>query len=361
MTARLALLVGSLAIAGCRCGDGEPAGGPARPGPAAGTERPSPAPTQAAPEPAPTQAATPAPTQATQPAATKPAATVPDGPIPIDPYPAGTDEEAFLAAAGALPAWTAVRERSRLLGRQGNRGAAWGLLRRDPDGQLWLVDPIESAAVLGIRLAGAGGRALAADGGRAVAWGAWLADGSRWVWQVERLVTLPPAGAKQAALADPLPLPPLPGHLVAELPQPPEGAVPPSQLQKAGPILFVVVAPPAKPGDGWTIADQGGKTPPGALLVLPGEAAIYGGLDYLSRDERWPLEPGAWYAVSVAAPGRPRPGKPAAPSKPRPAGKPPGPGDLPVLRAAGPPVRVPPPAPPAGRAPKKAGAKVRDR
>ncbi len=271
------------------------------------------------------------------------------------------DEATLLASA--RPAWAAVRERAGLLSRQGHHGGAWGLLRRDADSQLWLIDPIETAAPLGIRLAGAGGRALDAGAGRIVAWGAWVVDDQRrWVWQVERMVALSPAGSDQARrLPDPLPTPPLPGHLVAELPQPPEGALPPSQLQKSGRIVFVVVAPPAKPGDGWTIADEA-KGQPTALLVLPGEAAIYGGLDYLSPDERWPLATGAWYAVSAV--GSTRPSRPSRAARPpaRPAGKPPAPGDLPVLRAVAPPARVPPPAPPPpARKPKKAGATVRNR
>ena len=269
-------------------------------------------------------------------------------------------EAAFLAAAGARPAWTAARDRADLLARHGHRGAAWGHLRRDQSGQPWLIDPTETAATLGIRLAGSGGRALDAGSGRVVAWGAWAVDDQRrWTWQVERIVALP-AGARQTAPPDPLPSPPLPAHLVGEQPQPPEGAVAPSQLHKSGPILFVVVAPPAKAGDGWIIADQGGKAPPTALLVLPGEAAIYGGLDYLSADERWPLAVGTWYAVSAAAGKSSRARPSSAPSKPSVRGKPPAPGDLPVLRALAPPARVPPP-PSASKKPAKAGATVRDR
>jgi hypothetical protein len=108
--------------------------------------------------------------------------------------------------------------------------------------------------------------------------------------------------------------------------------VPPSARQGAGPILFRVVAAPAKPGDGWTIADQA-KGEPSAALLLPGEAAVYGGLDYLSPDERWPLAPGQWYVAQVVPPGKPR--------------RQPKPDELPLLRASAPPARVPPPAPPA--------------
>ncbi len=360
MRASLAMLVALTIAAGCRCGDddvaapgaaadaaaGRVAGPPVtdgeRRGEGAGVvSRPSGSP-----------GASPS-----GPATGSPAVTAsPSGPATGSP--AVTDEPAFLAGAGARPAWTAARDRAGLLARHGHRGAAWGLLRRDDKGQTWLIDPTETAATLGIRLAGSGGRALDAGTGRIVAWGAWAVDDQRrWTWQVQRMVALP--AVKQPAPPDPLPSPPLPVHLIGELPEPPQDALAPSQLQKSGPILFVVVAPPAKPGDGWTIADQGGKAPPTALLILPGEAAIYGGLDYLSADERWPLVAGTWYAVSAAAGKSPRTGRPAAPSKPGP-GKPPAPGDLPVLRATAPPARVPPP-PSASKKPAKAGATVRDR
>lgn len=371
MRASLALLVGSLAIAGCRCGDDAPAPDVADVPGASADGEPGRAATEAgAPDGAggatvgdrsAAGAAGKLTGSRSAPPATASRDEVPGGPIPVAPFPPGTDEAAFLTAAGARPAWTAARDRAGLLARHGQRGAAWGLGRRDASGQLWLVDPTETAATLGIRLAGAGGRALDAGAGRIVAWGAWgVDDQRRWTWQVERMVALPPA-AGQPAPPEPLPSPPLPGHLVADGPRPAD-AVPPSQLQKSGQVVFVVVAPPAKPGDGWTIADEV-KAQPTALLVLPGEAAIYGGLDYLSPDERWPLVPGAWYAAAAAPSKSSRASKPsAAPSKPpRPSGKPPAPGDLPVLRAVAPPDRVPPPAPSASRKPGKPGATVRDR
>jgi hypothetical protein len=121
---------------------------------------------------------------------------------------------------------------------------------------------------------------------------------------------------------------------VTEAAERPEAPLP-SQLQKPGPVLFTVLSPPAKPGDGWVIADEA-KGPPMAFLLLPGEAPIYGGLDYMSPDERWPLEPGSWYAVPVTVSARP-------PRK----------GELPVLRATQAPARVPPPPKPAGKRNKK--------
>jgi hypothetical protein len=254
---------------------------------------------------------------------------IPPGPPRIEAFPAGAVEAAFRALADAVSAWSAVRARARLLARHGDSGAAWGRLHRAADGQVWLVDETETAAVLGIRVVAPGGHELDVppDGGRVVAWGAWSADAQRrWVWQVARLVALP--AGKDAKPPRESPAIPLPGKLIAERPERPETALPPSQLQAAGLILFLVRSAPAKPGDGWLIADQA-KGDPAAFLVLPGEAPIYGGLDYLATDERWPLEPGSWYAVRATPPS-----------------KPPKQGDLPVLRASEAPARVPKPTPP---------------
>ena len=225
----------------------------------------------------------------------------------------------MLAASGALPAWTAVRERGRLLARREERGAVWGRPSAAL-GQVWLLDESEDAAGLGIRLAGAGGRALAPPATRVIAWGAWgTGEQRRWVWRVDRMVALPGPGKP----APPARIP-LPGHLVTELNAAPEGALPPSERTRSGPIAFAVLAAPVKPGDGWTIADQVGGDPAAALL-LPGEAPLHGGLDYLSPDERWSLEPGAWYAAEVSV------------------GRPPRSGELRVLRARAAPARIPPP------------------
>jgi hypothetical protein len=70
-------------------------------------------------------------------------------------------------------------------------------------------------------------------------------------------------------------------------------------------LAFAVIAAPEVHGDGWSIADTpGGKAV--ARLVLPGEARIYGALDYLADDERWQLAAGPSYAVAVRADPRRR-------------------------------------------------------
>ena len=190
----------------------------------------------------------------------------------------------------AYPAWGAVLERGRLLGRRGQRGAAWGRVAA-LDGALWLLDETPTAPGLGIRLAGAGGAALeVSPGQRVLAFGAWEADERRWLWTVERLVALgAAAGAAPAPAAAPLAVEPLPGALVGR------GAVP------EGARTFWVLVAPVKAGDGWTIADAA-DGPPAATLLLPGEVlgAPYGGLDYLAPDERWSLARGKPYAAPMS-------------------------------------------------------------
>lgn len=222
--------------------------------------------------------------------------------------PAETAEAGLLERA--YPAWGAVLERSALLVRRGDRGAAYGRVAAAAGGT-WLLDETPTAAGLGIRLAGAGGATLeVSPGQRVLAFGAWVAEGGRWVWRVERLVALKSSAAAAPAPADE----PLPGKLV-RTGAPAEGA-----------RTFWVVAGPVKTGDGWTIADAR-DGPPVATLLLPGEmlGAPYGGLDYLAPEERWTLARGKPYAAPVSEVQLRR--------------KLP----LPVLRATAPPVAVSPP------------------
>ena len=105
-----------------------------------------------------------------------------------EPLPPETREAVLLERA--YPAWGAVLERAALLGRRGERGAAYGRIA-SADGATWLIDETPAARGLGIRLAGAGGAALeVTPGQRVLAFGAWEAVERRWVWKVVRLVAL---------------------------------------------------------------------------------------------------------------------------------------------------------------------------
>jgi hypothetical protein len=240
----------ALPLAGCRCGSEKKA-------------EPTPAPvTDASPE-----------------VPAKPALSV----ITPEALPPETREAVLLERA--YPAWGAVLERGALLGRRGQRGAAYGRVA-ELGGGLWLIDETPTAPGLGIRLAGAGGATLeVAAGQRVLAFGAWEAEEQRWVWKVERLVALEAAAGAAPALE----VEPLPGKLVAR------GTAP------EGARTFWVVAPPVKAGDGWTIADAA-DGPPAATLLLPGEVlgAPYGGLDYLTAEERWTLARGKPYAARMS-------------------------------------------------------------
>ena len=263
------------------------------------------------------------------------AASAPEGGggVALERLPAGTSEEELAGELGAVPAWQAVLDRGRLLGRRGERGAAIGRVGPVVDGSRWLIDESEEARGLGIRLAAPGEDSALPleDGQRVLAAGAWTVDAERrWVWQVERLIELParaapagptPATAGAAGTDDGEARRPLPADLIRRAEEVPEGA-----------RELVVVAAPVKPGDGWEVAEAPGA-PASALLRLPGEGSPYGGQDYLAADERWRLEPGKRYAVRVIEPRRTRKGA------------------LPLLRAAAPPVRLPDP-PPAGARPR---------
>lgn len=220
-------------------------------------------------------------------------AETPPAPQPAEPVAATITPEALppetreaVLLERAYPAWSAVLERASLLGRRGERGAAYGRIA-EKDGESWLIDETPAARGLGIRLAGAGGAALeVTPGQRVLAFGAWEAVERRWVWKVVRLVALQGGGG---AAPDALSVEPLPGKLLAS------GAAP------EGARTFWVLAAPVRAGDGWTIADAK-EGPPVATLLLPGEmlGAPYGGLDYLAADERWTLARGKPYAAPMS-------------------------------------------------------------
>jgi hypothetical protein len=65
-------------------------------------------------------------------------------------------------------------------------------------------------------------------------------------------------------------------------------------------VRFAVIDPPRRAGDGWAVADAPGQ-PAVAVLLLPGEAPIYGGQDLRSASETWQLAVGPLHRVEVAA------------------------------------------------------------
>lgn len=228
-------------------------------------------------------------------------ATAPAVPVlaPLDTE--GGDETERLRRIGAVPAWQAVVERGRYLGRRGRQGVVFGRVGgpvNSADARLrWLVDETEGEGALAIRL-GFDPRITVMEGQRLVAWGAWWLDPERrWYWKAERVALLEPGDGAMATAP--------PGLVIPVLEDPPEGAVPVSQLATGGAILFEIRSVPRAPSDGWEITDPGSARPV-ARLLLPGEQPSYGAQDYRSPDEHWQLAPGTVYTVPVRQPRRSR-------------------------------------------------------
>lgn len=237
------------------------------------------------------------------------------GPPALARFAGGGDETAALSALGALPAWSAVIERDRLLARRHQRGVAFGLLgaRDDGAGEWWLHDQTEGNGTLAIRVRLPAGLPVE-TGDRLAVWGAWEPVGERWVFASDRAETL--AGGRLSP-------PPAP-FAIASAPAPSEDALPVSQRARAGAIVFAIVGRPARFGDGWLVADRRDQ-PPVARLFLPGERRPYGAQTPPVAGEWWALEVGATYELEIA---RFRPPRQA--------------GQLLVLQATTPPVRIEP-------------------
>jgi hypothetical protein len=227
----------------------------------------------------------------------------------------GADEAAALAAIGALPAWRGVLERWRLLARRGEAGALVGVVA-SAEGERVLIDDRAGRGALFVRLGLPADAPAIEDGARVVAWGGFVADGERWRFAVTRIERLSTAAGDAVAL--------VPSHQPRAAAPAPEGATPPAELigriqqglrreQREAAMRFTVRGAPVASGDGWAI--DGGEAPakppkgappvpPTAYLMLPGEAPIYGGQDYRASEERWALEIGRAYAVTIAVPSR---------------------------------------------------------
>lgn len=207
-------------------------------------------------------------------------------PPAVEDFDARGDEAAALRALEARPAWEAVIDRSELLARRDDRGAVHGVLI-EHEGAHWLVDEAEGDGALANRLRLPEGMEVEPPL-RALVWGAWVGADGRWTWVADRVARLGPAA----------PPPRSPG-LTAAPGEPPADAVPVSQVdRRGGPVTFAVVGAPETANDGWRIADEPGAEPV-ARLFLPGERESYGAQDFRTGEERWQLEPGGRYAVTV--------------------------------------------------------------
>lgn len=208
----------------------------------------------------------------------------------------GAEGEAeALSRIDAVPAWDAVVERGRYMARRGERGAIIGqvgeFLEGSEPAQRWLIDTAQGEGALRVRLA-LDPRLELASGRRVVVWGAWKTDAERrWYWAGERVAALPERDPAELPVAEPFG--------ILELAEAPEQAVPVSQLEGDGEILFQLARRPRVATDGWEIADPGSRRAV-ARLLLPGDDRSYGAQDYRSGDEYWQLEPGTVYTVVTA-------------------------------------------------------------
>lgn len=204
-------------------------------------------------------------------------------------------EKKALTAVGAVPVWEAVINRGRYLARRRLQGAVYGYLGGSIDGYRLLIDETEGAGALAIRITTDTDELLELhEEQRLVSWGAWqIDDQKRWYWKSERL-----AGLASDEKSLPQGTASIQGMQIVSIPEPPVDAQPVSQRATSGDILFQIHAVPARPTDGWEIADKT-EDAPVALLLLPGEQAAYGDQDYRAPDEHWNLKPRVTYAVQV--------------------------------------------------------------
>lgn len=233
----------------------------------------------------------------------------------------GVTEKIALRQMGAISPWDAVVNRGDYLGRRGKQGAIHGRLGQltDPDGSSGhrlLIDETEGAGSLAVRVSY--DRDMDPDSGlapeqRVLVWGAWHVDDHlRWYWKAARIARL-----EARELDIPEEDRSLPGHHIATVESPPEGALPVSEAMaeprfRPTNIVFKVIRPSGKPPEsrftGWEISDDTGRKPV-ARLYLPGERESYGAQDMRSPDEHWNLERNARYVVKVKRLVPPRAGQ----------------------------------------------------
>jgi hypothetical protein len=239
----------------------------------------------------------------------------PEAPMPPEVFDDGGDEAKALAALLALPAWTGVVERYRLLARRGQAGILVGLLV-EHEGTLRLVDESEGLGTLSIPVTLPTHVRLDAPL-RVVLWGAWhVEEGKPFVWAATRVETLRGAATPPEFA---------PGLVARDL-SPSEQPVSASAVGRGGgKIWFRVSEQQGRVGDGWLIAD-GPEGPPVARLFLPGERGSYGDQSRVVDSERWKLTKGHSYWLEIRR------------------FRPPNEGVLPVFRARTPPFRYTKPA-----------------
>lgn len=207
---------------------------------------------------------------------------------PPESFDDGGDEASALATLEALPAWSAVLERHRLLARRDQSGSVFGLLV-EQEGKTRLVDERIGMGSLSIPVVLPEEIELSPPA-RVLLWGAWHSDDSPdFVWRATQVATL--SGKKKAPEFSP--------GLVARDKEVPEAMVLASAVSRQGGVIsFRVHQRPGQVADGWLISDEAGA-PPVARLLLPGEQASYGDQSRMTEAERWKLEKGHFYWLEI--------------------------------------------------------------
>lgn len=194
---------------------------------------------------------------------------------------------------GAIAAWQAVVDRALYLERRGGAGVVRGVVGPQAGPLAWLIDETEGSGSLAIRVL-VPSQVAVAPGDRIAAVGAWSLDESRnWYWRASRVTALPSVETPETMVVgrwiD---------HSIIDGDMPPTAR--PISLAKQGDLAYFAVVgdPPVLDGDGWLVADTP-RSPPYALINMPGERASFGGQDFRAPSERWSLQRGETYWVRI--------------------------------------------------------------
>lgn len=227
----------------------------------------------------------------------------------------------------AVPAWDAVIDRAFFLARRKQQGALVGIWGESESSgspaasagqglpssirRYWLHDESDEVGALRVQVRPPSSAPLPSSGQRVVVVGAWVLEGTQWIWRAASLELLSDGDARPTAIQNESArtgnggLPGLPIAISAA----PPGTRQVSFARGEDVIYFQVVGVPRRPGDAWKVANELGDEPV-ALLFLPGERRSYGGLDMRTPDERWNLRRGVTYWIKIGVMTRGKPGEP---------------------------------------------------
>lgn len=247
----------------------------------------------------------------------------------------------------------AITERAHALGRRGAVVSIVGVLTSDGDDHTWLIDRRYAGGCVAIRLDRSKAPSVA-DGQEVIATGSFWAQGEHWVF---RAIELEPAIADKSALepaddqaardaapedrdddteaaaaaatddpteSDGATNPDDPAAAIDETPSAAAAAIPEPRTRGIDPdrhaanpspavtevsalakgsrgrlVQVKIIEAPARFGEGWLVADVASPEVT-ARAQFPGESPIYGGQDFRSVDEAWPLRRGDTFFLEIS-------------------------------------------------------------